>query len=296
MFKFRNLFILFICSIVLSSCGKKDFPELRAENENNVYAEALQKENIENTSSKSENTVAQEGKVIIASIATEKDKKAEIVSAVREVPENEGTVILASAAKEASVDVKSKPILKKNNKSNSIDKNPVFKHKKPATGNILAAKQKNKIKSMEATDALIGKNHPQETRKQPLKEEKASNEPSVTYQIDTFYFDNGSSVLSSEYVARVKEIAKTAKEKNATLYILGFASSRTNDTDYVSHKMANFKASLARAENVADAFIKAGIKEDKVLLEALSDSKPAFLEVMPEGERLNRRVEVYIGY
>ena len=80
------------------------------------------------------------------------------------------------------------------------------------------------------------------------------------------------------------------------MYVLGYSSSRTNDTDYVSHKIANFKVSLARAEAVADALIKAGVPDEKVLLEALSDSRPAYLEVMPEGERLNRRVEVYIGY
>ena len=34
----------------------------------------------------------------------------------------------------------------------------------------------------------------------------------------------------------------------------------------------------------------------KAVIEAMSDSAPAYLEVMPEGERLNRRVEVFISY
>lgn len=78
--------------------------------------------------------------------------------------------------------------------------------------------------------------------------------------------------------------------------VMGFASSRTRNTDMASHKMANFKVSLARAEAVAAALRRAGMPANKILVEAMSDNRPAYLEVMPEGERLNRRTEVYISY
>ena len=91
-------------------------------------------------------------------------------------------------------------------------------------------------------------------------------------------------------------LVKEAKANNATVTVYGYASSRTRNTDVVSHKMANFRVSLARAESVAAALRRAGLPASRITVEALSDTAPAYLEVMPEGERLNRRAEVYISY
>lgn len=120
--------------------------------------------------------------------------------------------------------------------------------------------------------------------------------PSVSYLVATIYFNNGSAAVDSSYNKQLRDIVKLAKSKNATLNVFGYASSRTRNTDIVSHKMANFKVSAERAENVANALRRAGMPASKIKVEALSDSNPAYLEVMPEGERLNRRAEVYISY
>lgn len=290
MLKLRNLLVIFFCSMLLSSCSKNDFPELRAQGEDNIYAEVLAEENATESVAGKE-AVSDDGKVIIASVAAEKDKKIEIVSAVEELPKDDGVVIVASAAKEDSSNVvKTKPILKEKTKNSLLKKKneKKFVEREKTLGKVLSDKQKEKLNTAPVVEITV--------EEIAYQSAVINNEPSITYQVDTFYFDNGSAVVKDKYKTRIKDIAKMAKEKNATIYVLGFASSRTNDTDYISHKMANFKASLSRAENVADAFIKAGVKEDKVLLEALSDSRPLYLEVMPEGERLNRRVEVYIGY
>lgn len=119
---------------------------------------------------------------------------------------------------------------------------------------------------------------------------------SVSYRVDTFYFDNGSSYLSPKYNSNLRNIAKMVKENDANVIVYGHSSSRTRDTDPASHKLANFKASMERAQNVAAALKRAGVPADKITIEAMSDSMPAYLEVMPEGERLNRRAEVYIAY
>ncbi len=120
--------------------------------------------------------------------------------------------------------------------------------------------------------------------------------PSVTYLVETFYFDNGSSYLPSGSNSKIRQIVKEAKKNNAFVRVMGYASSRTRNTDMASHKMANFKVSQARAEAVAAALKRAGMPSNKILVEAMSDNRPAYLEVMPEGERLNRRAEVYISY
>ena len=129
-----------------------------------------------------------------------------------------------------------------------------------------------------------------------VESEETAVEPSVSYQIGTVHFADGSAVVDTKYNAKFKEIAKLAKEKNAQVNVYGFSSSRTKNTDIVTHKMINFDASLKRAENVVKALIKAGVPKGAVSMEALSDSQPLYQEVMPEGERLNRRAEIYISY
>ena len=121
--------------------------------------------------------------------------------------------------------------------------------------------------------------------------------PSVSYRLDTFYFANGSSSLDSQYNKQIRNIVKLAKsKKNSIVTVKGYASSRTRNTDPVSHKLANFKVSAARAQSVAEALKRYGLPASKIQTEALSDSMPAYQEVMTEGERLNRRVDVYIAY
>lgn len=133
-----------------------------------------------------------------------------------------------------------------------------------------------------------------ETKADTAEEEDSA--PSISYQLDTFYFANGSAVLDSKYNGKIREIVKIAKANNGKIKVLGFASSRTRNTDIASHKLANFKVSAERAQAVANALRRAGLPADQLETEALSDSAPAYLEVMPEGERLNRRAEVYISY
>ena len=126
--------------------------------------------------------------------------------------------------------------------------------------------------------------------------QEPDNGPSVTYRLETIYFANGSAAVDSSYNSKIRAAVRQAKANNAKIKVLGFASSRTRNTDIVSHKLANLKVSMERAQNVAAALKRAGMKEDDISVEALSDSAPAYLEVMPEGERLNRRAEIYISY
>ena len=126
-----------------------------------------------------------------------------------------------------------------------------------------------------------------------IKKEAA---PSVAYQVATVLFNNGSSAVDSSYNAELRKIARLVKDKKAHVTVYGFASSRTKNTDIVTHKLANFNVSLKRAQNVAKALQNYGVKENMIAIEALSDTMPLYQEVMPEGERLNRRAEIYISY
>lgn len=128
-----------------------------------------------------------------------------------------------------------------------------------------------------------------------VQEEKGF-EPTVQYLAATIHFDNGGAVISSEYNKILREIARLVKENDAHVLVYGFASSRTRDTDPASHKLANFKVSAERAENTAKALRRFGVPANKIMTQAMSDSMPMYQEVMPEGERLNRRAEIYLAY
>ena len=120
--------------------------------------------------------------------------------------------------------------------------------------------------------------------------------PSMHYLAETIYFENGGAVVDASYRSALRKLAKIVKENDATVTVYGFASSRTRDTDPATHKLANFKVSAERAENTAKALRRAGVPADKITTQAMSDSMPMYQEVMPEGERLNRRAEIYLTY
>ena len=157
---------------------------------------------------------------------------------------------------------------------------------------LITPAKTTEVKKAELVEPVVSA----QTNVEETNVEAEEAEPSVTYRLETIYFDNGSAVVASEYKAKIREAAKLVKNNNAKIRVLGFSSSRTRNMDIASHKLANFKISAERAENVATALRKAGVPADSITVEALSDTAPAYLEVMPEGERLNRRAEIYVSY
>ncbi len=158
-------------------------------------------------------------------------------------------------------------------------------------------KTSEKMENIPSSETLAEMNNEAEKNKiENMLTGPDDNAPSITYRLETFYFNNGSSSLSGDELKRIRKIVKIAKANNGKIKVLGHASSRTRDTDVVHHKLMNFRVSQARADAVAKALVRAGLPASSVTVEAVSDSAPAYLEVMPEGERLNRRAEVYISY
>ena len=83
----------------------------------------------------------------------------------------------------------------------------------------------------------------------------------------------------------------------AKIKIIGHASKRTKDMPIAEHKLVNFMISDKRAQSVAQIFIKKhNFPGEKLLTEAVSDSKPLFKEIMPAGTKANQRTEIFIIY
>lgn len=172
-----------------------------------------------------------------------------------------------------------------NDTTTTVAKVPVMPELKEEK-NVVQTTQNQNVKKTDKTKKAIP----------VIRKQSVQSAPNVNYQVARILFADGSSVVESSYNNEIAKIARLAKKHKAQIRVYGFSSSRTKDTDIVSHKMINFKTSLERAENVAAALRRAGVKKENIIVEALSDSQPLFSEAMPEGERLNRRAEVYISY
>ena len=113
-------------------------------------------------------------------------------------------------------------------------------------------------------------------------------------KIATVLFRDGSSQLSKRARAQVSAAYRAHRAEGGVLRVVGHASSRTRNLDPLRHHLANFRISLARANRVAQALIRLGVKPDKIFTEAKSDSQQLYTEVMPAGEGANRRVEILL--
>tara|TARA_Y100000991_G_C21930700_1_gene330709 strand:+ start:95 stop:934 length:840 start_codon:yes stop_codon:yes gene_type:complete len=118
----------------------------------------------------------------------------------------------------------------------------------------------------------------------------------IQFRIATINFSAGSSTLNSLDLRKIKKVMSLAKEKNAVVKIVGHASTRTKDMPLLKHKLANFAISDKRSQAVAKVFIDNKFPLNKLITEAVSDSKPLFHESMPAGTYGNQRTEIYIIY
>tara|TARA_B100000035_G_C20964014_1_gene537873 strand:- start:265 stop:1053 length:789 start_codon:yes stop_codon:yes gene_type:complete len=119
----------------------------------------------------------------------------------------------------------------------------------------------------------------------------------VQYRVATINFGSGSSIVDGKGLKKIKKIAKIANERNARIKIIGHASERTRDMPIAEHKIVNFMISDKRAHSVADIFInKHNFPSDKLITEAVSDTKPLFKEIMPAGTKANQRTEIFLIY
>lgn len=114
-------------------------------------------------------------------------------------------------------------------------------------------------------------------------------------RVATIYFDNNSANLSNRDENIIAASAQLLRERGGSLFVIGHASSRTSDMDYIEHAMTNFQISTARANQVAVALKSAGVPENNLRVHAMSDTVPLYFEVMPSGEAGNRRVEIYLA-
>jgi outer membrane protein OmpA-like peptidoglycan-associated protein len=122
------------------------------------------------------------------------------------------------------------------------------------------------------------------------------NGSAVSYRAASLFFKTGSARLGKGDRKKLREVAALQRKRNATLRIIGHASSRTRDLDPVKHQIVNFRISVDRAHVVARELVRLGVPAGKLSIGAKSDQERVFYEFMPAGETGNQRTEIYIEY
>ncbi|MFC1673727.1 OmpA family protein [Pseudomonadota bacterium] len=114
-------------------------------------------------------------------------------------------------------------------------------------------------------------------------------------RVATIHFANNSSNLDTRDRSILGAVVQLQKERGGRVVVVGHASSRTRDMDYIRHQMVNFEISMHRAATIGNALKGLGLTDEQLEVQAAADSQPLFLEVMPSGEAGNRRVEIYLA-
>ena len=117
---------------------------------------------------------------------------------------------------------------------------------------------------------------------------------SANNKVATIRFQNGSAKLTSAARREIKKAAAVFKQRGGGVHVIGHASSRTRNLSPQRHQLANFRVSFDRAHVVARELRRLGVAATSIRVSAVSDTQPAFLEVMPAGEAGNRRVEIVL--
>ncbi|MDP6066209.1 MAG: OmpA family protein [Alphaproteobacteria bacterium] len=109
-------------------------------------------------------------------------------------------------------------------------------------------------------------------------------------------FATGSAHLTTASKAKLRQIVAAHRARGGGLRVVGHASHRTRNLPLHKHKMVNFRISVDRANAVARELMRLGVQTAALRVEAVSDSKPIYFEVMPAGEAKNRRAEIFLEF
>lgn len=114
--------------------------------------------------------------------------------------------------------------------------------------------------------------------------------------VATIQFANGSSALSAVDEAILRQVATLQRQRGALVRVIGHASGRTGDMDFVRQQAVNLEVSLRRANAVAQALSAYGVPRRSISTAAAGAADPVYVETMPAGEAGNRRTEIYLDY
>ena len=104
-------------------------------------------------------------------------------------------------------------------------------------------------------------------------------------RVATIHFANNAANLDQRDRSILGAVIQLQKERGGRVVVVGHASARTKDMDYIKHQMVNFEISMNRAGTIGTVLKTMGLPAETLEVQAVSDTQPLFLEVMPSGDR-----------
>ena len=107
-------------------------------------------------------------------------------------------------------------------------------------------------------------------------------------------FSDATTILSADAKAQIRAAAESFNDRGGTGYIrvVGHASTSSTKVSEARRLELNFERSQARATSVMRELIKDGVAANKILIDAVGDSQPAY-NAAAQGENGNRRAEIF---
>ena len=124
-------------------------------------------------------------------------------------------------------------------------------------------------------------------------DDSAPRDPEAPTHVADIYFPEGSSDLDAQDQAVLRAVAELESRRGGRLRVVGHSSYGQTGEAALDRSLSNFQISLARANSVAEALMRLGVTRDRLLVEARSDSQPAYRETSEAGAAANRRVEIF---
>ena len=121
----------------------------------------------------------------------------------------------------------------------------------------------------------------------------AASGAAVGGQVANIYFPDGSADLDDQDQAVLRAVAELQGRRGGRLRVIGHSSLGPRGEAALESSLSSFEISLARANSVAEALVRLGVSRDRLLVEARSDSQPAYRETSEAGVAANRRVEIF---
>lgn len=116
--------------------------------------------------------------------------------------------------------------------------------------------------------------------------------PMYVGQPNRIYFDHGSAALTGAARQVIASVARQYNTTRAPITVEAHASQRAAVRDPIRRAEVNYRMSMKRAMAVTKQLIAQGVPANMIKTTALGDTRPIAMEVDPESEALNRRVEI----
>ncbi len=141
-----------------------------------------------------------------------------------------------------------------------------------------------------ATNDLVSNTTPETTP-------EATDVRKLTRELPVIFFASGSTQLSNEARKQIRNIAPLFNHPD----IIDQTLTITGHSDTAGGVDTNLALSAKRAESVSRELILNGIRNERLVIQALGEKRPQAKEILEDGEfdpqaaDKNRRVEIYLG-